>query len=69
MYESNLSNWITIYAVELMRAADRMNLIELEKVCLFHVSLMINRDNVCKIYKEVHEREPIVESLVRQYNF
>ena len=52
-----------------MRAADRMNLIELEKVCLFHVSLMINRDNVCKIYKEVHEREPIVESLVRQYNF
>ncbi len=47
-----------------MRAADRMNLTELERVCLFHLSLMINKDNVCKIYKEVHERKPIVESLV-----
>lgn len=53
-----------MYKVELMRVADRMNLKELEKLCLFHLSKIINRDNVCKIYKECFEKEPNVESVV-----
>jgi hypothetical protein len=52
-------------AVELMRAADKMNLIELEKLCLFQLSLMINQDNVIKIYRETHDKSPIIQSVVQ----
>ncbi len=57
--------------VEVIRAADKLNLPELEKLCVFHVSNMINAGNVCKIYKEIHEKRPIVESLVswKRYKF
>ncbi len=47
-----------------MRVSYKMNLRELEKLCLFHLSRIINRDNACKMYKECHEKEPIVESVV-----
>ncbi len=52
-------------AIEVMRAADKMNLIELEQLCLFHLSLMINQDNVIKIYRETHDRNPIIQSVVQ----
>lgn len=55
---------LNMIIVELMRVADRMNLQELEKLCLYHLSKIINKDNVCKIYKECFEKEPNVESVV-----
>lgn len=61
----DLTNFPYYVAVELMRAADKMNLVELEKVCLFHLSLMINQDNVIKIYKETHDKNPIMQSVVQ----
>ncbi len=48
----------------MIRAADKMNLTQLEQLCVFHVSTMVNADNVCAIYKEIHEKKPIVEPLV-----
>lgn len=61
----DMTNFPYYVAVELMRVADKMNLVELEKVCLFHLSLMINQDNVIKIYKEVHDKEPVIQSVVQ----
>jgi hypothetical protein len=61
----DLSKFPYFVAVELMRAADKMNLVELEKVCLFHLSLMINQDNVIKIYKETHDKNPIIQAVVQ----
>ena len=54
----------TFDEVELMRIADRWNLVDLEKLCLYHMSKIIDKDNVCKIYKECYEKEPNVESVV-----
>ncbi len=48
----------------MIRAADKMNLTQLEQLCVFHVSTMVNADNVCAIYKEIHEKKPVVEPLV-----
>lgn len=51
-----------------MRVADRWNLVDLEKLCLYHISKMIDKDNVCKIYKECYEKKPNVESVVCFFN-
>ena len=51
-------------AVELMRAADEMNLTDLDKLCIFHIFEMMNQDNVIKIYKEAHIRNPVIQSVV-----
>ena len=58
---TKFSNYI---AIELMRVSDRWNLVELEKLCLYHISRTIDKDNVCKIYKECYENEPHPESVV-----
>lgn len=47
-----------------MRAADKMNLLELNELCLYHLSLILDENNVCKIYKELHEKQPIMNQLV-----
>ena len=51
-------------AVELMRAADEMNLTDLDKLCIYHLFEMMNQDNVIKIYKEIHIRKPVIQSVV-----
>lgn len=61
----DLPNFHCHTAVELMRAADKMNLVELEKLCLYHLSQIINEDNVCKIYKAIHEKKPFVEPVLQ----
>jgi len=43
--------------IEVFKAADLMNLTKLAKLCLFHLSEIINQHNVIKIYKEASESQ------------
>ena len=48
----------------IMKAADLMNLTTLDKLCLFHLSEMINTDNVIKIYKEAYETPDVLKNVI-----
>lgn len=43
--------------IDIFRAADLMNLTKMAKLCLFHLSEIINQHNVIKIYKEACESQ------------
>ena len=60
----DVSNLPYYTAVELMRAADLMNLGDLEKLCIMHLFEMMDQDNVVKIYKEAHVKNPVIQSVV-----
>lgn len=51
--------------IGVMRAADKMNLIELDKLCLFHLSEIVSQDNVIKIFKEASETPDILKHVVQ----
>lgn len=56
----------TIYLIcEIIRAADLMNLNMLEKLCLFHLSELINTKNCIKVYREAQERKPVLSDVIR----
>ena len=56
----------TIYLIcEIIRAADLMNLNMLEKLCLFHLSELINTRNCIKVYREAQERKPVLADVIR----
>ena len=50
--------------IGIMRAADSMNLTQLEKLCLFHLSELINYENVIKIYKEASETPEVLKDVL-----
>ena len=50
--------------LDVMRAADLMNLCNLEKLCLFHLSEMITHENVIKIYKEANETPEVLKNVI-----
>ena len=56
----------TIYLIcDIIRAADLMNLNMLEKLCLFHLSELINVRNCIKVYREAQERKPVLTDVIR----
>jgi hypothetical protein len=55
--------------IGLMKLADSMNLCELEQLCLFQLSQLMNQDNVIKIFKEAYELSPDILKNVIQLCF
>jgi hypothetical protein len=55
--------------IGLMKLADSMNLCELEQLCLFQLSNLMNQDNVIKIFKEAYELSPDILKNVIQLCF
>lgn len=55
--------------ISLMRLADSMNMCELEQLCLFQLSQIIDRDNVVKIFKEAYESSPEILKNVVQLSY
>lgn len=52
----------------IMQAADLMNLCNLEKLCLFHLSELITPKNVVKIYKEAYESPDVLKQVISMCN-
>jgi hypothetical protein len=50
--------------IGLMRAADLVNLIELQQLCLFYLSLILNKENVVEIYKEASDTDDVLKSVL-----
>ena len=51
--------------LNLMRTADLMNLVELERVCLFNLSVMLSRGNVVDVFKEASETAELLEPVLQ----
>jgi BTB/POZ domain-containing protein 9 len=49
--------------IALMRLADRMNMLNLEDLCLFYLSEMINKENAVKIFREAFEGSPPLDKV------
>ena len=50
--------------IGLMRAADLVNLTELQQLCLFYLSLILNKENVVEIYKESSDTPDVLKSVL-----
>ncbi|CAF0868998.1 unnamed protein product [Brachionus calyciflorus] len=50
--------------IGIMRAADKMNLIELGKLCLYHLTEMIDEDNVIRIFVEACDSENVLHEVL-----
>jgi hypothetical protein len=50
--------------IGLMRAADLVNLIELQHLCLFYLSLILNKENVVEIYREASDTPDVLKSVL-----
>lgn len=53
------------FLVEIIRVADRMNLTELEQLCLYHISESLNENNVIQVYVEACEAPQTLEKVVQ----
>lgn len=51
--------------IGVMRAADKMNLVDLQKHCLFELSQIINADNLVKIYQEASETPDVLKDVIQ----
>lgn len=50
--------------IGIMRVADTMNLCELQKLCLFHLSELIDKKNVISIYREAIEQPNVLDEVI-----
>lgn len=48
----------------LMRAADELNILELQKLVLFYLSLILNTENVVEIYREASETPDVLKNVI-----
>ena len=51
-------------AVEIIRAADQLNINKLESLILYYLNEIIDKNNVVKIYREAYEKLPVLPSVM-----
>ncbi len=50
--------------IGLMKAADEVNLVELQKLGLFYLSLILNKENVIEIYSEASDSPEVLKNVL-----